>query len=625
MPTPGATTMSGRRGAAVPSAVPTRTSTTTVLACAVTTVLALYFGHEVFQPLAIAILLSFALAPVIKRLQRWKVPKTPAIVGVVLLSSILVAGTAALVSLQLVDLAQKMPEYEQNLLAKIKSLGEANAESGLAKRLIALGGDLEKAIVAASDGTPGSPGADPKPVAVEIHSKASPFQILSDYGGPILKPLTTAGIAVIFTIFILLQREDLRDRLIRLTGSGDLQRTTAAIDDGVGRLSRFLLAQVLLNSVFGVMVGLVLWAIGLPNPLLWGIIAGLMRFVPFIGSMIAAGLPLVVALAVSPGWTVPALTLASFVVLELVAGNVVEPWLYGSSTGLSPLSVLVAAIFWTVIWGMVGLLLAMPLTVCLMVLGRHVPQLAFLDVLLGNRPALSPETRLYQRMLANDSSEAVDIAEEAAEGKPLPQLYESLLIPALRLAEADRRAGILPLETRNAIAEVTGDIVAALSDHTDPVPSPDAAGGASQASGTAALLRRKGSVLCLPAHSQIDAAAAGLLAHLLRREGLVIAETEAATAAPLVRRMENLPHEGVGLVCLIGMTLNHTQTARLIRRVQGHFGSGTRIVVAILGGDNGDPAAPDGNGFPLATTLGDAVRMVREDAMRPVSPALAGD
>ncbi|CAO3425298.1 AI-2E family transporter [Azospirillum doebereinerae] len=621
MPTPGATMMPGHKGAATLPAGPARTSTTTVLACVVTAVLALYFGREVFQPLAIAILLSFALAPVIKRLQRWRFPKTPAIVGVVILSSLLVAGTAAVVSLQLVDLAQKMPEYEQNLLAKIKSLGNANAEGGLAKRLITLGGDLEKAIMAASDGAPDNAGSEPKPVAVEVHSKSSPFQILSDYGGPLLKPVTTAGIAIIFTIFILLQREDLRDRLIRLTGSGDLQRTTAAIDDGVNRLSRFLLAQVLLNSGFGVVIGLALWAIGLPNPLLWGIIAGLMRFVPFVGSMIAAGLPIIVALAVSPGWTMPALTLASFVVLELLAGNVAEPWLYGSSTGLSPLSVLVATIFWTVIWGMVGLLLAMPLTVCLMVLGRHVPQLSFLDVLLGNRPALSSETRLYQRMLANDSGEAVDIAEEAAEGKTLSHLYASLVIPALRLAEADRRAGILPLETRSAIAEVTGDIVASLSDHVDPLPS-DTDDSSPQLPGAANPLCRKGSVLCLPAHSQIDGAATGVLAHLLRREGLATANTEAATAAPLVRRMENLPSEGVGIVCLVAMTLNRTQTIRLIRRVQEHFGDGPRIVVAILGGDGVDLTAPEDGEFLLATTADDAVRMIKKEAMLPVLPVL---
>lgn len=408
---------SDRRGGVVAPAGPP-TSVITLIVAVAAAMIALYFGQAVFQPLALAILFSFALAPIIKRLQRWSVPKTPAVIAVTLLVFLALGGVTAVVSLQVVDLARKIPEYEQNLLDKIGSVRDAAPEGGLLRRMTTLGNDLEKAIARTSDGAAGATGASQRPVAVEVQATSSPLRIIGEYAGPILGPLASAGIVIVFTVFILLQREDLRNRLIRLAGSADLQRTTTAIDDGVSRLSRYLLAQFVLNAAFGTVIGLCLWVVGLPNPLLWGIIAGSMRFVPFIGSFIAASLPVMVALAVSPGWTMPLLTLAVFVVLEVAVGNVVEPWLYGSSTGLSPLSVLVAAVFWTMIWGPVGLLLATPLTVCLVVLGRHVPQLHFMEVILGDRPALSPETRLYQRMLAGDAVEAVAICEAEGEGIP---------------------------------------------------------------------------------------------------------------------------------------------------------------------------------------------------------------
>ncbi|WP_448190913.1 AI-2E family transporter [Azospirillum sp. sgz301742] len=605
-----------RHGAAVASAVPPTSVITLIIAMAAAMV-ALYFGRAVFQPLALAILFSFALAPIIKRLQRWNVPKTPAVIAVTLLVFLALGGVAAVVSLQVVDLARKIPEYEQNLLDKIGSVRDAAPEGGLLRRMTTLGNDLEKAIARAPDGSAGATGASQRPIAVEVQATSSPLRIIGEYAGPILGPLASAGIVIVFTVFILLQREDLRNRLIRLAGSADLQRTTTAIDDGVSRLSRYLLAQFVLNGAFGTVIGLCLWVVGLPNPLLWGIIAGLMRFVPFIGSFVAASLPVVVALAVSPGWTMPLLTLAVFVVLEVAAGNVVEPWLYGSSTGLSPLSVLVAAVFWTMIWGPVGLLLATPLTVCLVVLGRHVPQLHFMEVILGDRPALPPETRLYQRMLAGDAVEAVAICEAEAEGRPLLHVYETVVVPALRLAEEDRRAGGMPRETRISVAEATGEIVEALTDLPEAPCPPD--GDAPPSDGAVSLLRRKGVVVCLPAFSEIDAAAATVLAHLLRFEGMM-AETR-----PLVSRMDRLPREEVCGVCLVGMTLSRAQSQRLVRRVRGHFGAGTRVVVVLLGtGADMAPGAADGAAFITVATLAEAVGAVKAEAMLPARPTEGG-
>jgi predicted PurR-regulated permease PerM len=604
-------THSERNVAGVASAAPS-TSAVTLIVSVGAVVLALVFGRTVFQPLALAILFSFALAPVVKRLQRWGAPKTLAVLAVTLLAFVALGGAAAVVSLQVVDLARKIPNYEHNLLDKINNVRDAAPEGGLVRRLANLGSDLEKAMGSGTEGQRVAPGAPPGPLVVEVRERSSPLLVIADYAGPVLTPLASAGIVIIFMIFILLQREDLRDRMIRLAGSADLQRTTSAIDDGVGRLSRYLLAQLALNTTFGTVIGLGLWALGLPNPLLWGLIAGMMRFVPFIGAVIAAVLPFAVALAVLPGWTVPLLTLAMFAILEMAAGNVAEPWLYGSSTGLSPLSVLVAAIFWTMIWGPVGLLLATPLTVCLVVLGRHVPQLHFLEVILGDRPALTAETRLYQRMLAGDAIEAVAICEEAADGKTLRQVCEEVVIPALRLAEDGRRAGGMPRETRNAVAEVTGEIVEALADH--PGPPDQADGKAVRTEAVVAQLHRKGAILCLPAFSEIDAGAAAVLALLLRREGL-LAETR-----PLIRRMghmESPPGEDVGGLCLVGMTLNRAQSARLVRRVRGQFGAGPPVLVVNLGG-NGEAGMVHGDAFTIVGALADAVEAAKAAAMLPV-------
>ena len=244
-------------------------------------------------------------------------------------------------------------------------------------------------------------------------------------GGPLVAPIATAGLVVVFVIFMLLQREDLRDRIIRLVGASDVARATEAMDDAAKRISRYLLMQLVINVLYGIPVGIGLYFIGVPNPILWGLLATVLRFIPYLGPVIAALFPIALSFAVAPGWTLPLLTIALFVTLELFSNNVLEPWLYGSSTGLSPVAVLVAAVFWTTLWGPVGLLLSTPLTVCLVVLGRHVPQLGFFDVLLGDEPALPPELKFYQRLLARDPEEATELAEEYLEDEPLEKLYDA--------------------------------------------------------------------------------------------------------------------------------------------------------------------------------------------------------
>ena len=245
-----------------------------------------------------------------------------------------------------------------------------------------------------------------------------------------LRGLGSAGIVIILVVFFLVRREDLRDRFIRLVGKGEVTVTTNMLEDAANRVSRFLSMLFLVNLTFGIAVGSGLYLIGVPNAILWGIVATTFRFVPYIGAWIAAAAPICLAMAISTGWLAPLLTFGLFLVLELFCGNFLEPWLYGKGTGVSAVAVLVAAVFWTWLWGIVGLLLATPLTVCLLVIGKHVPQLSFLDILLGNEPVFEPNRRVYQRLLAGDQEEATELIDDAVENKPLVEVYDNLLIPA---------------------------------------------------------------------------------------------------------------------------------------------------------------------------------------------------
>src|ERR1700761_7339264 len=386
-------------------------------------VTALYLGREIFVPVALAILLSFVLASPVGALQRIRVPRGIAVVGVVLFAFAIIFALGTLIATQLNRLAGDLPRYQTTIQSKIQSARGISGGSTTLERAAGMLQDLGKELdkpKGASTETPVNPSlASPlrpravTPVPVEVlQPDPGALESLRSLIAPLVSPLATTGIIVIFVIFILIQREDLRNRLIRLAGSKDLQRTTAALDDAAARLSRLFLNQLLINSGFGVLIGVGLWIIGVPSPALWGILAAVLRFVPYIGSFIAAAFPLTLAVAVDPGWSMLVWTAILFFVIEPIVGQVIEPMVYGRSTGLSPVAVVISATFWTALWGPIGLVRATPLTVCLVVLGRHVERLAFLDVMFGDRPALSPPEIFYQRMLAGDPTEAAEKAEE---------------------------------------------------------------------------------------------------------------------------------------------------------------------------------------------------------------------
>ena len=423
---------------------------------------ALYLGHEILVPVTLAILLSFVLVPAVRMLRRLHVPRAAAVLLVVVTVFGALFGIGSLIASEASQLASDLPRYTQTMSAKIKDLRGATAGSGSLSRIVDMVQDLSATLQPPPAAeVRGQPGSRTHPLTVEITpARASVVDTLQTFAGPLLHPLATTGLILIFTIFILLQREDLRNRAIRLAGgSGDLRRTTAAIDDATSRLSRFFLAQLALNIAFGLVIGLGLWIIGVPSPTLFGVLAAILRFVPYIGAAISALLPLILAAAVDPGWSMVIATAALFLIVEPICGHVIEPLLYGHSTGLSPIAVILAATIWTFLWGPIGLVLATPLTVCLVVLGRHVERLWYLDVLLGDQPALAPPEIFYQRMLAGDPAEAIDQGWQFLKERALITYYDEVALAGLLLAQEDLSRGTLDRARQSEVGAALRTVV----------------------------------------------------------------------------------------------------------------------------------------------------------------------
>ena len=444
----------------------------------------LYVGREIFIPIAIAILVSFVLSPPILLLRRWGLGRVISVLTVVFAALVVAFSVSAVLTRQVSELAVDLPLYQATINAKLDDLRDAAADNVLfAKVSAALKNVAEinphRPVPSSAPARLDQPRnqltrgqESERPIPVEVHQpEPGPFAIVQTIAGTALSPLETTFIVVVFVIFILLQREDLRNRFIRLAGSSDLQRTTLAMNDAAGRLSRFFLVQTLVNASFGVIIAVGLYFIGLPSPILWGIAAFLLRFVPYIGPFIAAGFPVALAAALDPGWGIALETLALFLIVEPIIGSAVEPWLYGHNTGISPIAVVISATFWTWLWGTVGLVLSTPLTVCLVVLGRHVERLAFLDVIFGDAPPLTQIENFYQRMLAGDDSEVVDQAERFLKTNALIDYYDEVALPALLMAQVDLRRGVLDEPRQRRIKETIDEVIEDLSDHVDQPPA----------------------------------------------------------------------------------------------------------------------------------------------------------
>jgi predicted PurR-regulated permease PerM len=575
-------------------------SVTTIL-IGVVIVAALYFGREVLVPIALAVLLSFMLSPFVRLLQRWQLPRVVAViaVGLVAFSAIFALGT--LMVSQVNGLARDLPRYQTTLGAKIDSLRGAAAGTGTLERASAVLHDLSQEINKPKENSEAltrDGGAADKPIPVEVRQPdPGTLQTLSALIEPLIHPLTTTGIVVVFVIFILLQHQDLRNRLIRLAGAKDLQRTTAAIDDAGERLSRLFLTQLGLNAGFGLIIGLGLSFLGVPSAPLWGMLAMILRFVPYIGAVISAIFPLILAAAVGSGWTMVLSTAALFMVVEIIAGQVIEPLVYGRSAGLSPVAVIASATFWTWLWGPVGLILATPLTICLVVLGRHVEHLKFLEVMFGDEPPLKPAELIYQRMLARDPIEAAEQAQLFLQENKLPAFYDEILLEGLHLAQDDAERGLLDNDrmqrVRDAVAEIVDDLGTyedkdeVLTEEAAPKPgeSPLAQLERAEARPTAGVLREEWQtgtpVLCIPGLGLLDEAAALMIAQLLKRQGIG-ARVEHADALSM-SRITGWDIKGVALVCLCYVGNPRPAQIRYAVRRIGRRTSDMPTLIALLG------------------------------------------
>ena len=561
-------------------------------------VAALYFGREVLLPMALAVLLSFVLAPLVKLLQRLYLPRFAAVTIVVLLAFGVISGLATLMFAQVSQLAGDLPRYQSNLAEKVQALRGAATASGTLEQASQVLQNLQKELDRPKNAKPTSPttpdasALPDRPIPVEVRQPdPGALQTLATLIAPLIHPLATTGLIIIFVVFILLQQQDLRNQLIRLAGSHDLQRTTLAMDDAGKRLSLLFLMQLALNAAFGLIIGVGLWAIGVPSAPLWGLLAMVLRFVPYIGAIVAAIFPLIVATAVDPGWSMMLMTAALFLIVEPLIGHVIEPMVYGHSSGLSPVAVVVSATFWTWLWGPIGLILATPLTMCLVVLGRHVERLKFLEVLLGDRPALSPSENAYQRMLAGDPIETTEQAQSFLKDRTLTEYYEQIMMGALRLAWADLQRGRLDQQETQRIRDTVSEVVEDLESHNE---SQDTSEDgvppgklkqleeivSAEAPPSAPINRVEGTVLCIPGLGLLDETVAIPFAQLLRREGIPAEAKETETLS--MSKLFALELKDVALICLC--YLEHATPAQLhyaSRRLR-RKAPGVSILVCIL-------------------------------------------
>ena len=398
-------------------------------------VAALYFTREILVPIALAVLLSFVLAPLVRALQRVRLPRSLAVLGAVSVAVAIALSLATMVMIEVNQLASDLPRYQSTLGEKIHKLRDQVGSVGVLKNASNLLKNLDRELKSPESGgsqttqSSLSDGPAKAPIPVEVHQPdPGASEALVAMLRPLAAPFATTGIVVIFLVFFLYQREDLRDQFIRLLGSEDLERTTAALDDAGQRLGKLFLTQLILNATFGVVIGLGLAFIGVPSSPLWGLLAMILRFVPYIGAILAAGLPIALAAAVGSDWTMTLWTVALFAVVEPLTGNVVEPLVCGKSAGLTPVAVVIAASFWTWLWGPLGLLLSTPITLCLVVFARHVERLKFIDVMLGDQPALTPQQAAYQRMLTGDPIEAIEQARAFLKDGSIEKYSEEILL-----------------------------------------------------------------------------------------------------------------------------------------------------------------------------------------------------
>jgi len=560
----------------------------TFMAAVIATVVAagIYFGRTILVPLAVAILIAFALSPLVGLLRRLHFGRVPSVLVSVLFAVVVMVGLGTFIGSQVAKLAVELPHYQTNLAKKIQSVRGTAASNSIVRSATAVLNNLGNEF--AGQQQPNHPTAKTlpqaprQPLPVEIRRpQTTALDVIENVISPLLEPLAWIAIVIVFVGFILLQKEDLRDRFIRLAGYQDLQRTTLALDDAADRLSHYLFSQTAINASFGAVVAAGLWLIGIPNPGLWGLVAGMLRYVPYVGVPIAATFPLALAFAVDPGWSKILWTAGLFFTCEPITGQLIEPFVYGRNMGLSAVAVVVAAVFWTWLWGPVGLLLSTPLTMCLVVMGRHVEPLQFLDVLLGDRPPLALEESLYLRMLTGDPDAAALEAEAFLKNNSIVQYFDEVAVKALALAQRDFDRGVLNRERLVHIRQTIDALIENISER-DEVPAGVGKTDESRGEGTPDADElgsgwREKPVLCVAGRSALDEAAAALLAHLLQKHGMGARVVPAEKVSPA--NLGHLDDSGIQVVCVSYLDPGNYKNARyLMRRLKKRLPEAHHIV-----------------------------------------------
>jgi predicted PurR-regulated permease PerM len=528
---------------------------------AVLVIAVLYWAQTLLIPIALAVLLTFILAQPVTRLQRL-IGRVPAVLVVVTLTFAVIAGGVWGLANQVTGLAADLPRYRDTILQKVVAVRHVvrpGSVEKVQKTLQEIQAEVEK-----GDQPRGTTAA---PMIVRPEQVASLWGFPS-WLGPVIGPLATAGFVITLLIFMLLEREDLRGRLLRLIGHGNLAATTRALDEAGERVSRQLLMQTIVNATYGAAIGVGLSLIGVPYPLLWAVLGAALRFIPYVGPIISAGAPIVIALAALPGWTKPLWTVAMFIGVELFTNLVLETALYAGAAGVSQVALLIAVAFWTWLWGPMGLLMATPLTVCLVVLGKHVPGLEFLSTLMADLPPLSPDVAYYQRLLAGDQGEAFDIIEKHLKTNAPETLYDAILVPALNYAESDRLEDRLTTEQEALVVDGTRELMSdAMAAAREARPSVTDEAGERTDMEDVAPPQKTQVVLAYPASSAADELALHMLGQLLEKTPIAM---EVLSSHTLISELITAIQErGCPIVCIADLPPSPpSKTRYLIKKLR---------------------------------------------------------
>lgn len=583
-------------------------------------VAALYWAREILIPIVLAVLLTFVLSPLVTLLQRWHFPRTIAILVAVSFALGVILSLGGMVATQFNQLAGELPQYQATLREKAQKLREMIGGPGILQNATVLLNDLGREFEKPDriDDSIRDIAAGRTPMPVEVHQPApSIYQRLMIVVSPLVSPLATTGIVLLFAIFFLFQREDLRNRFVRVAGAHDIERTMLALDDAGGRLQRLFATQLALNAGFGIVIGLGLAVIGVPNAPLWGLLAMILRFIPYIGAILCAVLPLMLAAAVGP-WSMVLWTLLLFLVVEPLTAQVAEPLVYGQSSGLSPVAVVLSAAFWTWLWGPLGLLVSTPLTICLVVLSRHVERLKFIDIMLGDEPPLTPRQVVYQRMLAGDPVELSELAGRSLKKMPILQYYDDVLLGALRLAETDLKRGRLESERIDNILRCVDDVIEDFAD-LEKSDQPRASLKQRLTEGSAKVVRLPdrepiNHVIVLPGRSKLDAGAAAIIADALRREGVAISRPD--SSAPALANLET-----AAIVCVCHLSPLNPSMVRYTSRRIARTAKKVQLFMVYVGEPR--DAQPDVADDRTIDSLPELIRTIRAISPSPSKPEAA--